>query len=134
MKYKKVEHIGIAVDDIDRMTDLLCNKIGLTCERVIDYPEFNVKVAFIPVGETLIELVQGTSPENEISRYVAERGNGIHHICLEVEGIDETLDELDSRGVKLADRVPRKLDETTRFAFLDPEAAGGVRLELYEKA
>lgn len=133
MRYKRVEHIGIAVEDLDRVVAILRDAIGLPCDRIVDYPEFHVRVAFFPVGETQIELVQGTRPDSEIARYVAERGNGLHHVCLEVDDIEATLDELRARGVKLADRVPRQLDETTRFAFLDPQGTGGFSLELYER-
>lgn len=134
MDYRKVHHIGIAVDDLDQMVTVFTQSMGLKCDRVVEYPEFNVRVAFFPVGETLIELVQGTVPSNEISRTVKQFGNVLHHICLEVDDIDAALDQLASRDVQLKDRVARKLDEDTRFAFVDPSSTGGMTFELYQTA
>lgn len=133
MRYKKVDHIGIAVDDIERVAAILRDRLGMPCDGIQEYPQFQVKVAFFPIGETLVELLQGTAPDAEMTRYVAEKGTGIHHICLEVEGMEAMLDELHARGVPLVDRVPRWRDERTKFAFLAPQGAGGFTIELYEK-
>ena len=134
MEYSKIHHIGIAVDDLNGMIEIFTKQMGLNCERVTEYSEFGVRVAFFRVGKSFIELIQGTNSSNAISQIVAKQGNILHHVCLAVDGIDSALNELSSRGVTLTDRVARRLDENTRFAFVDPSASGGVTFEVYEES
>ncbi|MCC7346642.1 MAG: VOC family protein [Variibacter sp.] len=128
MKIKRVEHVAIAVKDIDRSMEML--------EKIFD---FNLdyreqigltKLAMYPVGETFIELVQTTGPDTRIAKWIAEKGESIFHLCFEVDDIDGALAELKAKGVKLLDETPRTGHGGSRIAFLNPESTGNILIEL----
>ena len=130
MKIKRVEHIAIAVNSLRQSMDILQNAFGIPLE----YEEQigATRLAMLPVGETYIELLESDRHDTETARWIAERGEGLFHICLEVEGIEEALDELRGKGVKLLDERPRIGHANSRIAFIDPESTGNVLIELVE--
>ena len=132
MKFKRVEHVAVAVKSIDRMRDIFENKLGIAMEYEETLPQYRTRLAMYPVGETSIELLESDSPDTETSRWIAERGEGLFHICLEVDDIDAALDELREKDVKLIDETPRIGHGGARIAFIDPESTGDLLIELAE--
>ena len=131
MKINKINHIGIAVNNIDEAVKLYTEVLGLKLAHVEVVEDQKVKTAIIPVGETKIELIQATSPDGAIAKYIEKRGEGIHHIALEVDNIQDSLKTLSEKGVSLIDEKPRKGIENTSIAFLHPRATK-ILLELVE--
>jgi methylmalonyl-CoA/ethylmalonyl-CoA epimerase len=132
MKFKRVEHVAIAVKNMEKMRDIFENKLGIAMEYEEDLPHYNTKLAMYPIGETYLEVLESSSPDTETSKWIAEHGEGLFHICLEVEDIDGALVELKEKGVKLIDETPRIGHGGARIAFLDPEATGNILIELAE--
>ena len=132
MKIKRIEHIAVAVKSMDKMRDLLENKLGINMEYEEDLPEYHTKLAMYPVGDTYIELLESDHPQTETSEWITAHGEGLFHICLEVEDIDGALDELREKGVKLLDETPRTGHGGARIAFLNPESTGNILIELAE--
>jgi methylmalonyl-CoA/ethylmalonyl-CoA epimerase len=130
MKIKRIEHIAIAVDNLSSISALLQDKFGLTLE----YEEERVqtKLAMLPVGQTYIELLEGTTPESGASKWIAEKGQGLYHICFEVEDIDSALAELKAKNTPLLNNEPVLGHGNCRIAFIDPKATGGILFELAE--
>lgn len=131
MKINKVNHIGIAVNNIDEAVKLYTEVLGLKLTNVEVVEDQKAKTAFIPVGETKIELIESTSPDGTIAKYIEKRGEGLHHIALEVENIQNALKTLTEKNVPLIDEKPRKGVENTSIAFLHPKATK-ILLELVE--
>lgn len=130
-KIKKINHVAIVVENIEDSLVFWRDQLGLDLDHVEDVPSQSSKVAFIPVGEGEIELVQPTDLETGLGKYLEKRGEGMHHLCIEVEDIDGMLADLKSKGVRLIDEVARDLPGR-RMAFIHPKAANGVLVELYE--
>jgi len=130
MKIKRVEHIAIAVDSLDKSADLLRDAFGIGME----YQERigKIRLAMLPVGETYLELLQGDGPDDSVTQWIAEKGTGLFHICFEVEDIDGALAELKAKGIKLQDETPRIGHGGARIAFLDPASTGNLLIELAE--
>ena len=131
MKINKVNHIGIAVNNIDEAVKLYTEVLGLKLANVEVVEDQKAKTAFIPVGETKIELIESTSPDGTIAKYIENRGEGLHHIALEVDDISDALQTLSDKGIRLIDEKPRKGVENTSIAFLHPKATK-ILLELVE--
>jgi methylmalonyl-CoA epimerase len=130
----KIDHLGIAVRSISDSLVFYREALGLeltSTERVDDQ---GVHVALLPVGESRIELLEPVSEETPVGRFIAKRGEGLHHICYEVDGLDSKLKELSAQGVRLLDGYPRRGAEGHMVAFLHPASANGVLVELVEKA
>ena len=132
MKIKRIEHIAVAVKSMDKMRDLLENKLGINMEYEEDLPEYHTKLAMYPVGDTYIELLESDHPQTETSEWITAHGEGLFHICLEVEDIDASLSELKANGISLIDEKPRIGHGGARIAFLNPESTGNVVIELAE--
>lgn len=130
----KIEHIGIAVTSLEEAVGAYEDSLGLAVTRYEEVPEDGVRVAMIPVGESRLELLEATTPESPVARFLARRGPGIHHIAFEVDDIDETLNRLKAAGARVVDEVPRRGAGGTRVAFVHPSSLGGVLLELVEHA
>ena len=128
MKIKRIEHIAVAVEDMDFMAKLLGDKFGLDLE----YTEERVatRIGMLPVGETYIELLQGVTADSGASKWLKDKGQSLFHICFEVEDIDGALVELKAKGVKLRDETPRIGHGGARIAFIDPASTGNVLIEL----
>jgi len=132
MKLKRVEHVAIAVKDMSKMQEIFENKLGIKMEYEEKFPQYNTKIAMYPIGDTYLEVLESNDPKTETSRWIEEHGEGLFHICLEVEDIDSALTELREKGVKLLDEVPRVGHGGARIAFLDPESTGNLLIELAE--
>ena len=130
---KKIDHIGVAVKNLKEAMRLYREGLGLEIDGTEEVKEQRVKVAFIPVGETRIELIESTDPNGIIAKFIERRGEGIHHIALEVDHIEDALQKLKERGVQLIDEKPRIGVHKMKIAFLHPRSTNGVLLELCEK-
>ena len=130
MKVKRIEHVAIAVSDVENMTAVLRDVLGLKLDYIEDLQM--ARVAMFPLGESAIELVQGLRPEARSTRWVTEKGQSLFHICLEVEDIDSALDELRGKGIKLLNDVPIVGHGQCRIAFIDPSCTGNILFELAE--
>jgi len=130
VKIKRIEHVGIVVRDTDASRKLWEDCFGIPLGSV---EQNNVrKLALYPIGESMIELIAGTSPDGRHQRMVAEGRGGLNHICFEVEDIDAALSELKGKGIPLLDEVPRIGHAGCRIAFLDPKATENCLIELAE--
>jgi methylmalonyl-CoA epimerase len=130
MKVTRINHLGIAVQDLEAAA-CVYQAMGLSVTRIVDVPEQKVRVAFIPIGESTIELVQPTAPDSTVAAYLEKRGEGLHHLALEVEDIHAALAELKGQGMQLIDEAPRHGAEG-QIAFLHPRSTGRVLIELVE--
>jgi len=128
-----LDHVGIAVQDIDKSLAFFRDALGLDVEVPEDVASQRVRAHFIPVGESSIELLEATASDSAIAKYVEKRGPGIHHITLRVRDIRAVLDQLKARGVRLVDQEPRPGAEGSLVAFIHPSAAHGVLVELTQK-
>ena len=127
----KVDHIGIVVSDIAAALKVYQVALGLPLMETVDVADQQVRVAFLPIGETNIELVQPTSDDSGVARYLAKRGEGIHHICIQVDDIEAALAQLKAQEVELIDKEPQR-GAHGRVAFVHPRGAHGVLVELVE--
>ena len=132
MKVKRIEHIAIAVKSIAQMREIFEKKLGFDLEYEEFIPQYSTKLAMYPIGQTYIELLESDRADTETSQWIAKHGEGLFHICLEVEDIDGALVELKQKGVKLLDEQPRLGHANSRIAFLDPKSTGNVLIELVE--
>jgi methylmalonyl-CoA/ethylmalonyl-CoA epimerase len=130
MKILKIDHIGIAVPKMDEAVSAW-RVLGFEVEAVHDVPTEKVRTAFLPVGESHLELLEPTDPSSVIAKFLEKR-SGLHHICVLVDDIEGALARLKAEGVALIDQVPRTGAGGCRVAFVHPRAAGGVLLELKE--
>lgn len=127
----RIDHIGIVVRDLQKALEVYETALDLPLKEVVEVPDQKVKVAFLPLGESNIELVQPISDDTGIAKYLEKRGEGIHHVCIEVEDIEAALNRLQYHGVQLIDQQPRQ-GAHGRVAFIHPQGAHGVLLELIE--
>jgi len=127
----KIDHIGIAVNSIEEAVKLYTDILGLEVSGMEIVEEQKVRTAIIPVGESKIELLESTSPEGTIAKFIEKRGEGIHHLALGVSNIEDALETLKEKGIPLIDEKPRKGVENTRIAFLHPKGTK-ILLELVE--
>ncbi len=133
MKIKKIDHLGIAVSTIDSGKKFWQDIMGLELKGTEEVSAQKVITGFMPVGESEVELLESTSPDGPIAKYIEKKGAGLQHIAFRVENIDESLKELKTKGVKLIDETPRNGAGGARIAFLHPKATGGILVELCEK-
>ena len=129
---KKIDHIGIAVRSIEEALPAYTQGLGLAVRHLQDVPDQQVRIAFLPAGETDIELVEPTSETSGVARFLENRGEGIHHLCLEVDDIAAALAQLAAQGMALIDKKPRQGAEGL-IAFVHPKALHGVLVELVQK-
>lgn len=134
MKIKRIEHVAIAVKSIAQFREIFEGKLGLRLEYEEYLPQHDTRLAMYPVGQTYIELLESDKESTGTSRWIAEHGEGLFHICLEVEDVEEALGELKRKGVKLLDEQPRIGHANSRIAFIDPKSTGNVLIELVELA
>jgi len=127
----KINHIGIAVNNIDEAAKLYTDVLGLEVNSIEIVADQKVKTAIIPVGESKIELIESTDPEGSIARYIESRGEGLHHLALEVDNIEDTLETLKDKGITLIDEKPRSGVDNTRISFVHPEETK-ILIELVE--
>jgi methylmalonyl-CoA/ethylmalonyl-CoA epimerase len=132
MEISHIEHIGIAVKDIDAAIKYYEGILGLTCYKIEEVPDQKVKTAFFMAGQTKIELLESTDPEGPIGKFIEKKGEGIHHLAYAVKNLQNNLNELQEKGITLIDKQPRKGAENLNIAFLHPKSTYGVLTELCE--
>lgn len=128
----KVNHVGIAVKSLEASLPFYRDALGMTFEGTEEVAEQKVRVAFLAVGESRIELLEPTAPDSPVARFLEKNGEGIHHLAYQVADLEAALADLKGQGVRLIDEVPRRGAHGTRIAFLHPKASGGVLTELCE--
>ncbi|MCD6659688.1 MAG: methylmalonyl-CoA epimerase [Lentimicrobium sp.] len=129
MKPTHIEHIGIAVKNLEESISYYENVLGLTCYAIEEVKDQKVKTAFFMVGQTKIELLESTDPEGPIGKFIDKKGEGIHHLAFAVENLPEMLSQAESKGVQLIDKQPRRGAEGLDIAFLHPKSTFGVLTE-----
>ena len=130
---KKVDHIGIAVSNLDEAIKLYTEVMGLELHGTEVVEEQKVKVAFLPVGDTEVELLESTSPDGPIAKFIEAKGQGIQHVAFRVDNIEAALEEMKAKGMRLIDEKPRYGAGGARIAFLHPKSTSGVLIELCER-
>lgn len=128
---KKINHIAVVVKDIDAALAFWRDQLGLTLDHLEDVPSQSSKIAFLPVGEGEVELVQPTDSDSGLAKFLEKRGEGMHHLCIEVNDIQAMLSTLKEKGVRLINEEPISLPGR-KMAFIHPKSASGVLVELYE--
>ena len=129
---KGIDHVGIAVKSIDEAKKFWIDTLGLKLSHIEEVPEQKVRVAILQAGETTIELLEPTSPESPIQRFIEKRGEGLHHLTLQTDNLAERLKKLKGANVSLIDELPRIGAGGASIAFLHPKSAHGVLVELCE--
>jgi len=130
-KIKKINHIAVVVEDIDSSLAFWEGALGIKVGKIESVPAQKANVAFLPVGDGEVELVQPTDPESGMAKFLNDRGGGMHHLCLEVDDIAGMLAQLKDKGVRLINESPLEM-EGRKIAFIHPKSASGVLVELYE--
>jgi methylmalonyl-CoA/ethylmalonyl-CoA epimerase len=130
MGVKKIDHIGIAVRDIESVLAFYQEALGLENLGFEVVEDQGVRVAFLPVGESRFELLEPLNDDSPVAKFIARRGEGIHHICLDVDSVAESLEEMKQRGLQLIDNEPRLGAHHKQIAFVHPKASNGVMIEL----
>ncbi len=133
MKISRIDHLGIAVQSIDEVLPYFENTLGLKCYAIEEVADQKVKTAFLKCGEVKLELLEPTSPDSTIQKWLDKGGRGVHHVafCIE-DGVANALAECDGKGVRLIDKAPRKGAENLNIAFLHPKSTCGILTELCE--
>ena len=131
-KIKKINHVAVVVADMEKSLSFWRDALGIELQEVRDVPAEMSQVAFLPLAGSEIELVRATTDDSGIAKYLAKRGPGMHHLCLEVDDIDGMLAQLKARGVRLINEEARSASDGKKYAFVHPESTGGVLVELYE--
>ena len=129
---KRLDHVAVLVPDLDQALAFWQDQLGLSLDHVETVSSMAVKIAFLPLGESEIELVQPTTEDSGLAKYLAKRGPGLHHICIETDDIKAKLAELKEKSVRLIDEEPVLMDDGRQLAFIHPKSTGGVLVELYE--
>ncbi len=133
MGVRRIHHVAIAVRSIDETLKLLGELFDLKAERIEEVPDQGVKAALIPIGDAELELLEPTDPSGGVAKFLEKRGEGIHHICFEVEDVDRELERLAAKGVELIDKKGRK-GLAGKIGFIHPRSVKGVLVELAQKA
>jgi methylmalonyl-CoA/ethylmalonyl-CoA epimerase len=129
---KRLNHVAVVVEDLDEAIVFWQDHLGLSLDHVETISSMDVRIAFFPLGESKIELVQPLNEDSGLMKYLKKHGPGLHHICIEVENLAAKLDDLKEKGIRLIDDEPITMDNGRKLAFLHPKAAGGVLIEMYE--
>jgi len=128
---RKIHHIALVVEKIEESLSFW-ESLGLKVERIEDVPQQESRVAFLPIGDSEIELVEPVNKTSGRARYLAKRGPGMHHICIEVDDIGSIMGKLQDQGFRLINNVPQVGEDGRKYAFVHPESTKGVLVELYE--
>ncbi|MDX2139447.1 MAG: methylmalonyl-CoA epimerase [Chloroflexota bacterium] len=130
----KINHVAIVVEDVNTALNFWHKALGLPLQHVEHNEDELVDIAFLPLGEGEIELIAPFTPESGVAKYLAKKGAGLHHLCLEVEDIEGALAQIKAGGAELITDTPKVRPDGTRYGFVHPKSTGGVLLELYQKA
>lgn len=131
-KIKQINHVAIVVEDMQQSLGFWRDALGLELHELRDVPAEMSQVAFLPLAGSEIELVQPTTDDSGIAKYLAKRGPGMHHVCLEVDDIDGMMATLKAKGVSLINEEARVAADGKKYAFIHPKSTGGVLVELYQ--
>jgi methylmalonyl-CoA/ethylmalonyl-CoA epimerase len=129
---QKIDHVGIAVSDLDEALKLYCDTLGLKVEKTEEFE--GMKIAFIPIGDTEFELLQPTDPDGALAKFLEKRGEGIQHIALRVDDVEKSLEELKAKGLRVIDEKPRPGAGGASIAFFHPKSTHGVLMEICQPA
>ncbi len=127
-----IHHIAIAVRNLDEALELYRDALNLTVTERREVPQEGVEIAFLPAGESEIELLQPLNAESGVARFLEKNGEGLHHVCLRVDDIEAAMAQLRQRGAQLLSKEPRSSADGTRYVFVHPRSTHGVLIELYE--
>ena len=130
-KIKAINHIAVVVEDMDVSLSFWRDALGIKLHELRDVPAEKSQVAFLPLAGAEVELVMPTTDDSGIAKYLAKHGQGLHHLCLEVDDIDGMLVQLKGKGIRLINEEPRTTAAGKRYAFIHPQSTGGVLVELY---
>ena len=133
MRVTHIDHIGIAVKSIEHAAKFYADILGLEIEDIENVADQKVNVAFIPVADSEVELLESAEPDGPVAKYIDSRGEGVQHIAFRVENIEEALEELRVKGVRLIDQKPRKGAGGARIAFIHPKETNGILVEICER-
>lgn len=131
-KINSINHVAIVVDDMEKSLAFWRDALGINLHELRDVPAEKSQVAFLPLAGAEIELVKPTSDDSGLAKYLARRGPGMHHVCLEVDDINGMMAQLKARGIRLINEEPRAAADGKRYAFIHPESTNGVLVELYQ--
>jgi len=131
---KKINHLGIAVNDLEKAIEIFTKAFNLEVGGIEEVPSQQVKVAFLPIGESRIELLEPTSEDSAVSKFLATRGEGVHHVAFETDCIVDSLKTAEAQGLRFIDKEPRPGAHGTKVAFIHPKSTCGVLIELVEEA
>ena len=131
-KVKQINHVAVVVQDMEKALLFWRDALGMEMHELREVPAEKSQVAFLPLSTSEVELVLPTTQDSGIAKYLAKRGPGMHHICLEVDDIEGMLSQLRSKGMRLINEEPRTAADGKRYAFIHPESTSGVLVELYQ--
>jgi methylmalonyl-CoA/ethylmalonyl-CoA epimerase len=134
MKIKHIDHIGIAVKSIEQAGKFYTEILGLKIQDIENVADQKVNVAFLPITDSELELLESTEADGPVSKHIDARGQGVQHIAFRVENIEEALEELKSKGVRLIDQTPRNGAGGAKIAFIHPKETNGVLVEICERS
>jgi methylmalonyl-CoA/ethylmalonyl-CoA epimerase len=132
-KVRSIHHVAAVVADMQASLSFWRDALGLELRQLGEVPSEDSRVAFLPTGGSQVELVLPMSMDSGIAKFLAKRGPGMHHVCLEVDDLQGMLDQLKRKGIRLVNEQPRAAADGTHYAFVHPESTGGVLVELYQK-
>ncbi|MCK4271894.1 methylmalonyl-CoA epimerase [bacterium] len=130
---KKLDHVGIAVEDLDEALKMYRDALGLVPDEILEVPERGLRIAFFTLGNMQLELLTSTDERGDIASFLKRNGPGLHHLAFLVEDVAESLRRLSEKGVRLIDEMPRRGGRGNKIGFLDPRAMGGILVELCEE-
>jgi len=130
----KIDHLAVVVEDLDAALNFWQGALGLPLQHVEHNEGEQVDIAFLPLGESEIELIAPFTDDSGIAKYLAKRGPGMHHLCLEVDDINGMISQLKAKDIRLINEEPRTAADGKKYAFIHPESTGGVLVELYQLA
>lgn len=133
MNAKKIDHIGIAVKNLDETLKFYQDILGLECEGTEVVEEQKVRVAFLPIGDSEVELLESTEEDGPIAKFIEKKGEGIQHIAYRVDNIEKAIEEMKEKGIRMIDEKPRYGAGGAKIAFCHPKSTGGVLVELSER-
>jgi methylmalonyl-CoA/ethylmalonyl-CoA epimerase len=131
-KIKAVNHVAVVVEDMEKSLLFWRDALGIELQELRDVPAEQSQVAFLPVAGAEVELVMPTTTDSGIAKYLAKRGQGMHHLCLEVDDIEGMMLQLKAKNIRLINEEPRTSADGKKYAFIHPESTGGVLVELYQ--
>ncbi|WP_119068030.1 methylmalonyl-CoA epimerase [Aggregatilinea lenta] len=129
---KQINHVAILVENLDQSLTFWRDALGLPVGKTENNPGENVNIAFLPVGDSEIELLEPISTDSALGKFLAKRGQGMHHICVEVDDIEATMQQMVAHDIQMINDTPKAREDGTRYAFVHPKSTSGVLVELYE--